>query len=51
MAHVDFDHFGVRPASDRLAGFSGQRTQTMLVLSGVGAIMIVVTAALFMTMF
>jgi len=53
MANLDIDHFDVRPqvltAVQRQEEFS--RTQNMLVSSVVASMIIVVVAALFMTMF
>lgn len=53
MANLDIDHFDVQPrvvtATQRAEEFS--RTQNMLVSSVVASMIIIVVAALFMTMF
>ena len=53
MAHTHIDHFDVKPLATTAAQrqHALQRTHNMLVVSIVGTMIIVVVAALFMTMF
>ncbi|HHY48281.1 MAG TPA: hypothetical protein GYA10_00810 [Alphaproteobacteria bacterium] len=52
MAHIHVQHYSIKP---RIAaanqGAEIQRTHNMLVLTAIGSMIIVVVAALFMTMF
>jgi len=52
MAHIHVEHYDLKPriaAANR--GADIQRTHNMLVLTAIGSMVIVVVAALFMTMF
>lgn len=53
MAHTHFDHFDVKPMVTSMAQrqHALQRTHNMLVVTIIGAMIVVVVAALFMTMF
>ncbi|HQZ11682.1 MAG TPA: hypothetical protein PK286_02250 [Devosia sp.] len=53
MANIEIDRFDVKPriVAANQRGVQLQRTHNMLVGSAIGAMMIVVIAALFMTMF
>lgn len=53
MPHSQVDQFSVRPLASTAAQqqYALHRTQNMLVVTIIGAMIIVVVAALFMTMF
>jgi hypothetical protein len=51
MAQTHIDHFAVRPLSAAQRQQALQRTHNMLVVTIVGTMIVVVVAALFMTMF
>ena len=51
MAQTHADHFAVRPLTAVQRQHALQRTHNMLVVTIVGTMIIVVVAALFMTMF
>ncbi len=53
MAHLEIDHFDVRPHAATAAErqYEINRTHNMLVITVVASMVIIVVAALFMTMF
>lgn len=51
MAHIHAEGFAVRPLTAAQRQHALQRTHNMLVVTIVGTMIIVVVAALFMTMF